>query len=492
MPEEPAQSRDFTLKSRNATTEAVSKAKSEKFLTSARRALAEERYADAVRHYEKLLRIAPNVPVVLIESAHAFTRSGHFDTARRLLQRMESALALHPDFLVPVATGYFAIGDYQKSRDLLGRRWREGDRSPETGIALVETAERMGDWDEADRILGALNANDPRANLFRGILKTRRDDHEAASELLERSMREARDGATLLRAGLLLAVCRERQGRYREAWERMVETRKSALPENALATRLDAEDRELTEQVEHQFAQDEPPAPSSENDPNDPILLAGHPRSGNSVVAVHLAARRGLADIDEIGAFSWALEKGKLAGKTLRQISVPELTRARKRYFEQMRQMLPGELHGQRWLDKNPGLELFGLHWLAMFPGSEIVLVRRTPLDCMVSCLFTYLPLNSFSLQFFTPERAARSLHRSLRAQERLLELRAGRVSVVSYESFVKEMKGQSVEVEDQEKRPVLHSPNYATARKAVHLRSVARAEHYKEFFPREIIRDFE
>ncbi len=39
---------------------------------------------------------------------------------------------------------------------------------------------------------------------------------------------------------------------------------------------------------------------------------------------------------------------------------------------------------------------------------------------------------------------------------------------------------------------PVPRSPNDATARKAVHLRSVARAEHYKEFFPEKIIRDFE
>jgi hypothetical protein len=125
---------------------------------------------------------------------------------------------------------------------------------------------------------------------------------------------------------------------------------------------------------------------------------------------------------------------------------------------------------------------------MTLFPETSIYLVRRHPLDCLLSCLFVYLPLNNFSLQFLTPERASQSIENSLNFQEQLLETFPDQTEVIHYEDFTQQHKGDILEKKEGDKA-TFHSPNYGVVEQAVHRSSVERFRKYEEFLPAEIVK---
>ena len=463
-------------------------------LNKARAALIAGNAEVAAKHYRKLIRTQPEMTTALLEGARAFTLSGNPDAARKALGKVESMSGLSTEIKSHIASGYFKMGDYEKARDVLLGYW-EKDREIEIGIALVEVYERLRQLDLALEILEEIGAQHPRAPLMKGlILKSQGNINDAIATLSLIHLEQIKnvDSKTRYRAALVLADCYEKQGCYKDAWDLVIAANKAMMPAEDKIDLLDTEYRLHQEAMKRSMDQLVYPRPDMKPHPNypAPLLVAGHPRSGTSVVSAHLAKKMHCVDIDEVPSFIQTLQKHKLNNKNAAEITPRECQIFQKDYSTAMATFSPKLSSGAPFIDKNPGHEAYASYWMTLFPEPRIYLVRRHPLDCLLSCLFVYLPLNHFSLQFLTPERASKSIENNLNFQERLLETFPDQMEVIYYENFTQQHQGDVLEKKASDKA-TFHSPNYGIVEQAVHRGSIERFRKYEEFLPAEIVKQW-
>ena len=446
----------------------------------------------AAKHYRKLIRTQPEMTTALLEGARAFTLSGNPDAARKVLKKVESMSGLSTDIKSHIASGYFKMGDYEKAHEVLLGYW-EKDREIVIGMALVEVCERLRRLDQALEILEEIGVRHPRAPLMKGlILKSKNDIDGAVVALLliESGQVKDVDLKTRYRTALVLADCYEKQGLYEDAWNRVIAANKTMLPPKDKLELMDMEYDLHQTAMTRSMNQLVYPRPDMKAHPHYPIpyLVAGHPRSGTSVVSAHLAKKMNRVDIDEVPSFVQILRKHKLQNKNATDITPQECQLFQKSYGNAMVNFSPKLSLGDPFIDKNPGHEAYASYWMTLFPGTRIYLVRRHPLDCLLSCLFVYLPVNPFSLQFLTLERASKSIEDNLNFQERLLETFPDQIEVIHYEDFTRKHQGDVLEKKGSE-TGTFHSPNYAVVEQAVHRSSIERFRKYEEFLPAEIVK---
>lgn len=454
--------------------------------SKAREAYQCGRLGDAVRMYRQLVRQQPGNVGLALELATVQAAAGAVADARAGLDRLRKLAVRDAGLAVQVASVYFRMGDHVAARGLLEELWEKG-REPAVGTGLLEVLERMGDMEEAGRLADALAAREPRAGLMQGVLALRGGDAERADNLLGNllaDMPSRVEPRTVYRAGLTRASALERLGRYAEAWQVMCRAKEVMLP---VRKRLEEAERLLEkEQQGHRERISRFTPPEGEPAETAPLLVAGHPRSGTSVYAVHCAAERGLGVADEVGAFAGVAVELGLDGREPASWGGKLAEKVRAGYRERMLASMPGLMGEASWVDKNPGLEWRLDLWLHAYPGAEVVLVRREPLDLLVSCLFTYLPMNAWSAKYLDAEGAAESIAASMEVQDRLLERGAEGVRVLNYEDFVRARREQQPAL--NELILVNHSPNYAIATGKVLDSRVGRVEHYREFLPASVL----
>lgn len=463
-----------------------------KLLNKARAALISGDAATATKHYRKLIRAQPEMTTALLEGARAFTLSGHPESARKVLKKVELMAGLSTELKSHVASGYFKMGDYEKAYEVLLGHW-EKDHEVDIGIALVEVCERLRRLDRALEILDVIGTRHPRAPLMNGMILKSRGDPDAAIaalSLIHSGHVKDVDEKTRYRTSLALADCYEKKQRYQDAWQLMIAANEAMLPPKEKIELLDTEYRMHQTSMQRSIDQLVYPRPDMQShaDYPVPLLVAGHPRSGTSVVSAHLAKELNRADIDEIPTFTQTLQRHGLQNKNACDITARESLKFQKDYGDNMMKFSPKLSPGQPLLDKNPGFEAFAAYWMTLFPETKLYLVRRNPLDCLLSCLFIYLPINQFSLQFLTPERASKSIEDSLNFQECLLETFPEQVEVIHYEDFTQQHQGDILEKKEGAKA-TFHSPNYGVVEQAVHRSSVERFRNYEEFLPVELMK---
>lgn len=461
-------------------------------LNKARSALVAGDAHSAAKHYRKLIRTQPGMTTALLEGARAFTLSGNLEAARKALKKVELMTGLSPEIKSHIASGYFKMGDYEKACEVLSAYWKK-DREIVIGMALVEVLERLRRLDQALETLDEIGEQHPRAALMKGLILKSKGDMTGAVAALSPIQSEQVNGVDLktrYRASLVLAECYEKLGRYADAWNLVIAANNSMLPPADKLNALDTEYRLHQESMQRSMRQLVYPRPEMKPHPRYPVplLVAGHPRSGTSVVSAHLAKILGRVDIDEVPSFIQTLQKHKLSNKNAADITPYECQTFQKDYGEAMLRFSPKLAPQKPFIDKNPGYEAYASYWMTLFPETCIYLVRRNPLDCLISCLFVYLPINHFSLQFLTPERASRSIEDSLQFQEQLQQTFADQIQVIHYEKFIEEHTGEMLELKEGEKA-TFHSPNYGVVDQAIHRRSVERFCNYAEFLPAEIVK---
>lgn len=124
-----------------------------------------------------------------------------------------------------------------------------------------------------------------------------------------------------------------------------------------------------------------------------PVLLAGFPRSGTTLLDTFLMGHPDVTVLEEI-EFIDPVERilGKIP--TLPDRSAQDLAEARKAYLDELDRHLP-ERRGGLVVDKLP-LKLLAVPYLyAMFPDLRIIFAQRHPCDCVLSCFMQAFALNN-------------------------------------------------------------------------------------------------
>jgi hypothetical protein len=221
-------------------------------------------------------------------------------------------------------------------------------------------------------------------------------------------------------------------------------------------------------------------------------LLAGHPRSGTTLLEQVLGAHPGVAALDEPPAFAQTVEPAFRQNTEHSTARLNVLRRAYTRALLDEAGAAAGT--GRLLLDKNPSLTVQLPVALRVFPELRVVVALRDPRDVVLSCYFQNILLNTTNANFLSFERLAKhyadlmDIWLTVREWEGLAWLET------RYEDMVADLEKEGRRVtgfldlgwhEEQkrfyEKGRQLYSPTYQDVRQPVYARSVGRWRAYEK-----------
>ena len=419
---------------------------------------------EAAEHFRRAIGPAGPHPQLLTGLGLSLLRQGRLEEARPVL---ESAASADPNALEPIAY-------------------------------MAELEERRGRFQQAERLLNRAQqlatARGTDVDLQRSVLLARMGQTEEALALLEG--KSDMSGGALLQRGRL----RDRLGRYAEAWDDWT-AGKAVLAERNGRDYAATEIRNQADRLTAFFTNDRLGnlrRAQRREDCAQPIFIIGFPRSGTTlteqILASHRAIRAGgeLPFGRELRDFAADLAGGEAAfpaGLDGADRLWPE--RLRDRYLERAENY--GLTDGGDWFtDKMPLNDM----WLPLlrlaFPDSPVVLVRRHPLDVLVSVM-AHDMTHGFHCAYRLEDAATHlALMDDLIA--RYADAGTGPTHELQYERLVADQPGETqrlmssmgLEMETAqlrffERETVSPTPSYAKVRERLNDHSVGRWRNYAE-----------
>jgi Flp pilus assembly protein TadD len=479
----------------------------------AQAAYADGDYCRAEELFRKLCREQPYKTDWRLELAAVLIGKVEFTAAEQALQEAVELACGNTAVMRRVALAYFRMLRYEPAKRLLEPAAAAGNE--ESLLGLVQVLEREGCYEAAaERVEQALRGRSPNPEFryLEALILSRQEKNEEAesrSRILVDSPTafplEIRYKAAYLLAGLL-----DRSERYSEAAAFLLKAKQEVA---ALASSKNLRKqhrfhvsawRELASQVRPEEIRRWRGEMEGVSIGFRPALLTGHPRSGTTLLEHRLERHHSVVALEETNAFAG----GALAAAGIKRdeffaalnTRAADRVREARRRYEQAAATLHGAPLSQENLviDKNPSQLTHLALWLRVLPEVRLLLALRDPRDVVISSYFLYLPANPTSAEFLDWESTARHyadfMGLWLKTRDALppdcwLECR--------YEDMVADAEAQTArvagflgvnlcDIDGKVKEPArlsstVHSPNYATATRPVHSRSVARWQHFAE-----------
>jgi Tfp pilus assembly protein PilF len=425
-----------------------------------------EMLVPAVVHFERAIALAGPHPQLLLGLGRVRMREGRLELARPLL---EAAASAEPTALEPAV--YLA-----KLEERSGRF--------EPAMRHLDRAERIASVSGTD------------VTLQRSVLLERMGRFEQALALLEAGVDLS--GAALLQRGRL----HDRLGDYHDAWNDWM-VGKSLLAKSA-GRSYPAEDvRRQANELASLFNCErvaELPRAERRRDVPQPIFILGFPRSGTTLVeqilASHSAIRAGgeLPFGSELREFATSLVGSETFPSALDRIASdghanwPELMR--DFYLERAKTFGLTDPGAAYFTDKMPLNEMWLPLLSSAFPQSPLILIRRHPLDIIVSVMAHDMTHGSNC--GYRLEDAARHLALVDRLLAQYREAGFELTHELRYESLVADQLGETgrlmaaiglpverSQLSFHERVAVSPTPSYAQVREPLNDRSIARWRNY-------------
>jgi tetratricopeptide (TPR) repeat protein len=385
----------------------------------------------------------------------------------------------------------------------------------ESLLGLAQVFEREGRYDEAaEWVKRALKARspDPEFQYLEALVLSRQDKKEEAETRL-RALVEPSAAMTVevrYKAAYLLAGILDSSKQYAEA-AAVLRKAKQEVAAFPLTKDLFKQQQLRVERFREFAAKVRPDeihrwreelagdAPGFR-----PAALMGHPRSGTTLLEHRLERYEDVAALDETNAF----DGGALGAAGIKRDehfaifhprAVERIRDARRRYAQAAATLHCAPLSPNCLvIDKNPAQLMQLALWLRVFPELRLLVALRDPRDVVISSYFLYLPPNPASVQFLDWERTAHHYAQFMGLWLKMREhLPADGWLECRYEDMVASPEAETARVaaflgiaakekeagQQEAAKPsaTVHSPNYATATRPVHSKSVARWQHYAE-----------
>lgn len=378
---------------------------------------------EAARQYEDALQIRPDDPAIVRAYGEILTRLTRFDDA---------------------------VAAYRKALDL-----NAGDLRALARLAgLYERTNRLEEMAEVIEEGLRLEPDDRTLRFHRAVYLRRRDDPQAALEILERLQQDRLDPDLSRKVAFETARLRDKLGQFDKAFE-------AATLGNRLSRRLareaapDAEPfGDWLDRVERVFSaaweSTRPASPDADpalDDEDQPIFILSFPRSGTTLIEAILGARSEYQVYEEKPTMDELFDELRQHG-----LSYPEcgdrldaevVGALRERYFRaanRYAERRPGSVI----VDKNPLITPTVPLLQQVFPRARYIFAVRHPLDVCLSCFLYPFSPNSALAECATVEELAgvyAKVIRIWRLARRHLPLNA---IELSYESLVTDFETHS------------------------------------------------
>lgn len=415
--------------------------------------------------------------------------AGHFETAIGLVGQ-------HPQLLLGLGRALLRQGKLQSARMPLQAAVAADPSGLEPLVALAELEEKCGRFDEATRILDRAGiiavARGTDVDLQRSILLERMGKCQDALSLLETADKPS--GAALLHRGRLL----DQLGRHEEAWLDWTEGKAILAARSQAAYPVDEVGQEAAAMAAFFDSARMPLLPRARlrGGHSQPLFVLGFPRSGTTlteqILASHSAVRAGgeLAFVQELRDLAMKLAGGEANFPRALADHPNWPTLLRDLYLERA-QAYGLTVPGSAWFtDKMP----LNLMWLPLvrlaFPDSPVVLVRRHPLDVLISVM-AHDMTHGFNCAYRLEDAA---MHLALMDDlvARYSQAGTGPTHELQYERLIADQTGETqrlmasigLKIEPSqlrffEREAVSPTPSYAQVRVPLNYRSVGRWRNY-------------
>jgi tetratricopeptide (TPR) repeat protein len=498
----------------------------EGLLNKARAALKAGDVEAAIRSFRSAAAAPDASAAVFFELADALWTNFDFQEALRTLEDLAQREPADPTPVVLAAKRRFTLGRFADSARLLSAALERHPADHTLRQMLAEVRDREGRLTEAETLAReALIQNPSNALAARSLAHTLRRANRLAEaqEVLSRQLRE-HPGHDDWRLNYELAACLDRQADYAGAMSALQRAKAQLRPatEPLLAqwrTRAkrredfaNALDRETLERWQAMARSLRPVTPVA--------ILAGHPRSGTTLLEQMLAAHPGVVTTDETGVLRsqfiepiiLGADSAEAARREVDEFDLAQLEAGRAVYFRATAAHLGEPFDGRLLVEKDP-LATQDLGFiLRLLPESRVIFPLRDPRDVCVSFFFTLVPLNADSAPALDLGGTCASMALSLRLWRRWKQVLPQPWVEVRYEQLVRQPEEelrsllaaldlpweQSVLTPAGRSDRGVRSPTYADVAQPLHSRAVGRWQHYAGWLDphlgalRELLKEFD
>lgn len=458
-----------------------------------------------------LLRSAAEAPdasaAVLLDLADALWANFEFEEALKTLESLMRREPANPTPAILAAKRTFVLGRLSDAARFLDAALERQPAEATVRRMQAEVLDRQGKLAEAESVARRAIAENPADALaVRSLAHTLRRSGRfgEAEEVLSRHLHE-RPGPDDWRLNYELAACLDRRGEYAGAMTALEQAKAQLRP---AATPLLAQWRaRATRREEFACALDRPALERWQSmsrlvSPVTPVaILAGHPRSGTTLLEQMLAAHPGVVTTDEtavlrnqfIEPIVLGAESPAAARREVDKFDAEQLEAGRAVYFRATQAHL-GEPIGARLLVEKDPLATQDLGFiLRLLPESGVIFPLRDPRDVCVSFYFTLVPLNADSAPALDLADTCASMALSLRLWRHWRAVLPQRWAEVRYEQLVQEPERELRPLAEaldlpwheamlapaRRKDRGVRSPTYADVAQPLHSRSIGRWQHY-------------
>ncbi len=463
--------------------------------------------------YRELTHRYPAILNLWFEFGTAAAADLDFELALNAFGRAEILSAGNPATLVMLGQQFHRLRKIDRARACYERAVQADPSSTHARLSLAAWLERERRIEEAIAQVDASlsrNAKDPSALYYRAFLLQRAGQNAEAEKILRDLIQGGlSDPGIKISSHHLLGVTLDEQGQYAEAMEWLLKAKALVRQHNNVLALEQSYDKavrnrrgllaKLAPAMIQRWKEEAARLPGK----RPMALLAGHPRSGTTLLEQILDAHPAVRAFDESEAFvSEIADKlapappgALLTAEALNALPNNRREELRRRYFKSLFRELDGELSADRLLlDKNP-VATASLHlWLRLFPESKIIIALRDPRDVVLSCFFQNLALTPLNANFLSLDGAVKHYSDTMDVWLRLRELGGFEWVETRYENIVggTEAEGRRVteflglawneaQIASHEsaRKKLVFSPTYSDVAQPVHGRAVGRWRNY-------------
>jgi tetratricopeptide (TPR) repeat protein len=479
-------------------------------LDAARRLWRDGHHAEAFEVYREAIRQEPNNVRVYIQAARAYAEKFDFQQMDQVHDKLIQRAPRHPGV-------HHSIGETFSTLKLPGRAMVSFERAaslpgalPPTWMELASLYEGAHRLDEASELIErtlAANFDLPLVWLVRGRIQRRLKQPGEAESSFRRLIEKAPDSPWACQAWGEIALMKDRQEDFAGAIEAIEHCKRVQLAHDEAHWKASEKTHRRMQQMVADITADHLRRWRDEgtDDASRRVaLLTGFPRSGTTLLEQVLDAHPDVVSSEErdfIGKEAMHQLTARQGQKSLVEIldalRPGQMDPVRARYFRAMEYLLGESIGDRLHVDKNPAYNLTLPLMLRLFPQTRLIIALRDPRDVVLSCYLRYLPLNTVSVRFLTPQRTAERYALDMTTWLKFRELVEVPWCEVRYEDTVHDVEQQArrvlatlglewhADILDYRARlgrdKQVTSPSYEAVAEPIYTRSIGRWQNYEQ-----------
>ena len=457
-------------------------------------------------------KLSPQDPRLLIDLGHQYGLRCEYGTAQELFEKAIRLSRWHVAAFLLTGLQCLNFSQPLMARGFFERALKKNPDEVDILAQLAGVYERLGQLEEAQtmatRAAALAPANKLAHLLVAKVLRRRKRLEEGETILRKLAGQPDPDVWMVAVVWYELGLNLDLQARYDEAMAAFLNAKKILLEptEKTYAAYVEnqkqrqAEARAITDDDLKNFLAD-----GRQLQPSRRLaFLAGHPRSGTTLLEQVLDAHPEVVSLEETRIFHentlpLFLRAQKEHGGLdwLAKIPPAQLLPLRANYFGQAEKFLGQTVGGRLLIDKNPSMTVYFEQMTKVFPESKFIVALRDPRDVCLSCFMQPIPPTAVSSSYIDLGRTVQEYARVMGLWLEFRDKMAAPWLEVRYEDSVDNLESTArrtleflnlpwdervLGFNEHARQKVVRSPTYADVGKPIYKSSLGRWQHYRKY----------